>query len=372
MFKPIGHCWEAKPGILIFTNRSYPRRSDIASYPPYGQKFYLSARDPGLLKSVRQIAIRIIRTGGGSVPVIGSLCIRGHVAHPERERFVKPVSSSVPIPPYTTPVTVVGESHPHTNPQKDSVQSLHLMKDTYTEPVEGISKDIPAEMLDPLTLTPMSLPIILPSGYTIDQSTLDRHVEAQKTWGRPPTDPFTGLLLQETNRPVFNTKLKERIDKHALINDINLPRTSGRKRDLGNEVVTNTKKLKQPDIPTVTRDCEDDSISNKLYQLLNRSSSHRTISLPRKETSIMCVGCNKSGLELTLYKLSCNHVICRSCLLAQNTRSIKCNDCNALSEKSSLVRQFRYTWNKLYPNPKPQTIVNSSKCVLLLLLILES
>lgn len=50
----------------------------------------------------------------------------------------------------------------------------------------------PAKLHDEITFEVMELPMILPSGHCVDQSTLDKLAKADAACGRPPTDPFTG------------------------------------------------------------------------------------------------------------------------------------------------------------------------------------
>jgi hypothetical protein len=53
--------------------------------------------------------------------------------------------------------------------------------------------DIPVRFLDELTFELMILPMLLPSGHFVDQSTVDRLADSDALYGRPPTDPFTGM-----------------------------------------------------------------------------------------------------------------------------------------------------------------------------------
>lgn len=83
----------------------------------------------------------------------------------------------------------------------------------------------------------MVQPIVLPSGKIVDQFTLERHERNEATWGRLPSDPFTGIQFSQSSRPLTATALKVRIDKFLIENSNadevkNLPRTLGRKRAL--------------------------------------------------------------------------------------------------------------------------------------------
>ena len=68
------------------------------------------------------------------------------------------------------------------------------------------------KFLDALTQEVMVLPMLLPSGQRVDRSTIDRHNSEELKWGRPPSDPFTGVPYANTQQPVFDFKLKMELD----------------------------------------------------------------------------------------------------------------------------------------------------------------
>jgi len=79
----------------------------------------------------------------------------------------------------------------------------------------------------------MTQPVILPSGNIIDYTTLEKHGVNEAVWGRPLSDPFTGLGFHDDRRPVMATALKSRIDKFLLENSNQneikkMPRVLGR------------------------------------------------------------------------------------------------------------------------------------------------
>ncbi|XP_075046645.1 RING finger protein 37 [Mixophyes fleayi] len=80
----------------------------------------------------------------------------------------------------------------------------------------NILQDVPEEFLDPITLEIMTFPIILPSGKVIDQSTLDRCNQSEASWGRMPSDPFTGVPYTPQSQPLPHPSLKVRIDYFLL------------------------------------------------------------------------------------------------------------------------------------------------------------
>jgi U-box domain-containing protein 5 len=80
------------------------------------------------------------------------------------------------------------------------------------------SLEIPESFLDPITWELMMQPITLPSGNVIDQTTLEKYGQNEAIWGRPFSDPFTGIPFNKDYKPIMATALKFRIDKFLLMN----------------------------------------------------------------------------------------------------------------------------------------------------------
>ncbi len=80
---------------------------------------------------------------------------------------------------------------------------------------------IPEEFLDPITQEVMMLPMLLPSGVSVDNTTLEEHQRREATWGRLPNDPFTGVPFTSTSKPLPNPQLKSRIDHFLLQQGMN-------------------------------------------------------------------------------------------------------------------------------------------------------
>ncbi|RXG65646.1 RING finger protein 37 [Armadillidium vulgare] len=99
--------------------------------------------------------------------------------------------------------------------------SQPVKEEDNSEAVKEISNDeekpIPEEFLDILTCEVMRLPILLPSGNSIDSSSLEKFLAIEATWGRSPSDPFTGIPFKENHKPEPNILLKARIDRFLLI-----------------------------------------------------------------------------------------------------------------------------------------------------------
>ncbi|KAJ8687838.1 hypothetical protein QAD02_023632 [Eretmocerus hayati] len=114
----------------------------------------------------------------------------------------------------------------NTNVKKKQEEAI-VIRDQALEQV-----DVPEDFLDPLTCEIMTQPIILPSGKIIDQRTLERHAQNEAIWGRPPSDPFTGIRFSNVHKPVTAVPLKVRIDKFLVENSnrddiVKLPRVLG-------------------------------------------------------------------------------------------------------------------------------------------------
>ena len=71
----------------------------------------------------------------------------------------------------------------------------------------------PSEFLDALTHDLMLIPMLLPSGFLIDRSTLEKCVAEDQRWSRPARDPFTLIPFDQTSEPVVAEQLKIRIDR---------------------------------------------------------------------------------------------------------------------------------------------------------------
>lgn len=57
----------------------------------------------------------------------------------------------------------------------------------------GVTATVPEQFLDEITYELMALPMLLPSGHFVDRSTLDKLQHTDSMYGRPPSDPFTGI-----------------------------------------------------------------------------------------------------------------------------------------------------------------------------------
>ena len=95
-------------------------------------------------------------------------------------------SSKASIAPY---------QHKHKDEQKQNRRQQLLEGAQTPQPTPPPSGhcEVPSEFLDKITYDIMHVPMLLPSGHYVDQSTLERLADNDALYGRPPTDPFTGM-----------------------------------------------------------------------------------------------------------------------------------------------------------------------------------
>ena len=346
VYKPIGRCRNTVSGDVAFINYKYRVQHDCVINSPK-QTYSLSSHDSTLLNSARFIVIRITHTLSGGIPALKDLSI---VGFPLTMDFLKKcVNTKLPATSSKIPVEIDKERNDD-----------FVIKD---------SDNTPDEFVDPLTCQVMSLPVILPSGYTIDQQTLDKHIVVEKSWGRKPSDPFTGIPLNQSNPPIVHQLLKERIDRFALTNNIEVGRTTGRKRS-NKEMTSNASSSNKRFMPNTTEiassistppkhdqkvetdisevkteaiapESVDNTISSRLTKVLAKVSSFRTVKIP-EQADTRCITCSRMDREDTgLYKLKCDHLFCKICLLSLGNCDLICSKCDAITPRSEVNRYHR-------------------------------
>ena len=231
------------------------------------------------------------------------------------------------------------------------------------------SLDVPENFLDPITCEIMTQPIVLPSGKVIDQSTLEKHEENEAIWGRPSSDPFTGIPLSQARRPVAAIALKAQIDKFLLENSDaeevrQLPRVLGSKfRPKSSLALVSKQCIQTENVPANVRlpirycfTSEDNSSKRiKLHchnlpvASIKRGSNIATNKscVPKKKSlnvqpkdrkqsdnKLFIEGAKRSFIETQnncdccissiFYKLPCKHVVCRKVLLSSDKQCVVC------------------------------------------------
>lgn len=180
-----------------------------------------------------------------------------------------------------------------------TVQTVHRLMSKTCESTSSVSVTtkeefhIPEDFKDGLTYEIMTIPMTLPSGKTVDKSTLDKHNDSEISFGRKPCDPFTGVKFSDNLKPVLNVALKSRIDMFLLQNAhreefFQLKRMLGR---IQHSDTSNSRKRK----------CDFEGVI--------------------KNNCVMC----KKDFDY-LYKIPCLHFHCRSCLFKIKEKSA-CSTC---------------------------------------------
>ncbi|CAH1134908.1 unnamed protein product [Ceutorhynchus assimilis] len=191
--------------------------------------------------------------------------------------------------------------------------------------VEKDTFEIPNDFKDDLTYELMTIPYTLPCGKTIDQTTLDKHVEIENSFSRKPCDPFTGKKFTDTLKPILNVALKSRIDMFLLQNS-HRAETFGLKRTLRTVIVANNNKCQKLD-----KNPKDDLDS--LIQ--NAKSDPSFVSFNVSRESNLCNLC-KITCDY-LYEIPCKDVFCRNCLL-EICKNCICVQCDKLFVKSDVKK----------------------------------
>ncbi|XP_060529551.1 RING finger protein 37 [Cylas formicarius] len=183
---------------------------------------------------------------------------------------------------------------------------------------------VPKDFRDDLTFELMTVPMTLPSGKTIDQSTLDKHLKIESSFARRACDPFTGQKFTGSLKPVLNVALKSRIDMFLLQNS-HRPETFTLKRTLRthNSVQSGTKKIKMGGHGDLDDILEKVQLDPNFHCFTSES------------TSKVCVQCGDSLQNM--YLLPCKHCCCRTCLL-DICDKLKCSLCGNEFVKSQVKK----------------------------------
>ena len=126
----------------------------------------------------------------------------------------------------------VADDNCHTQQSKyqSSTSSSQLTESMINNSGQSSSSEIPGNLLDEITCEIMMVPMLLPSGHHVDQTTVDKFSAVENSWGRPSADPFTGVAFTSTVKPIFCPRLKVQIDEFLSKNSqqyAGLGRTAG-------------------------------------------------------------------------------------------------------------------------------------------------
>lgn len=184
-------------------------------------------KGPLSLCHVAHLKICVTHLTGGGVPGIRRLEVWGQPARTCSQEVTDSVllvasksppqdlALQAPVLPMESDCAPGGQSEGHPAPSG------------LAELARGIG-DVPEEFLDAITLEIMPCPMLLPSGQVIDQSTLEKCNRSEATWGRAPSDPFTGVAFTPHSQPLPHPALKARIDHFLLQHSVPGCRLLGR------------------------------------------------------------------------------------------------------------------------------------------------
>ncbi|XP_067885040.1 RING finger protein 37 [Heterodontus francisci] len=345
------------------------------------------------LTNINHLRICITCVSGGSLPCLRRVDIWGQ---PSRSSPCKVIERVFTV--YQK--YKAGQSIPTVKHENVSVASTSNTPSVSQQPVTNGSPkttgNIPEEFLDPITSELMVLPMLLPCGKVVDQSTLEKYSQCEATWGRVPNDPFTSVPFSRHSKPVPHSTLKTRLDYfllHTTIPDravvgrtrVGFVASSAvkRKSDSVQDVTTNTalegistgtsgnstavsdcaeKRFKAEmkelqDLGTASHEQRlSQSLDNALASALStfpsftaRQSQDKTQSAvgsrewDRVSSDEVCSCCNKTfsaySKNLVVYRLLCGHLICRSCLSErQKSSALSCLKCSRTICTSDVVR----------------------------------
>ena len=199
----------------------------------------------------------------------------------------------------------------------------------------------------------MTIPLLLPSGNNIDQTTYDKFIATEMTYGRLPSDPFTGLVFHGSQKPIPNTTLKLRIDDFVLkTNKKDVPKTYLLGSAGSREIPPAPSKYKSDtpcnsstdsmNEPSSKRQKINSNHQTELKDSLNDALSQTLFTLPscferKSQPAIKCLECNKTD-KLDLYVLPCKHLLCRKCLQEITKQSKKCSNCSMFFKHQEVKR----------------------------------
>lgn len=312
-------------GVVLYNRKHLPVIQKI-NIPKDFDVHYSRSSVYALMSCAEKIRLRILRTKS-SVPCIGRIEVWGCTSR---------ICSDV------TRNTIGKLCNVRARPASTNEQSIIAVNK-----IDEQLFNIPEEYIDPISCEIMTIPVTLPSGKTIDKSTLEKHHESEAKWGRQPSDPFTGQVFTPMRQPVLNTALKSRIDEFLFKNahrpeTFKIQRTVGVKKSqqktthISESVKHNTNKNYNENHQSCSSNNLnlDDVINNAIKQYnIVRFSSDDSINLSNSEKTNRS-DCSECKSDKNLYILNCNHFICRTCLIAKSVDWL-CNICKSVSCKNS-------------------------------------
>lgn len=343
---------EETPDRLIFTNSSSPKSIESRANDRTFKLLSMSCTS-NLMIRIRFATVPALR----SLQVWGRLSNRNskHVSI-ELEKLLRKLNRN----------KVVVNISPSKKTNNSKKVNEKVLNDSNNKDIKDLKDvgDIPEEFMDPLTFLLMTVPMMLPSGNTIDKTTLEKYAAEEEKHGRLPSDPFTGIVFQGSKVPIPNTSLKARIDTYLLKNSdlYKNGATTGyrnnkftRTVDNVKEVLPTTSRSSKPEKrklevrkedtkrtcstpPLVTGNKHEDNMKNSLDLALGKVLS----SLPKygskdKNEKPKCLKCEDEEFR-NLFKLPCKHVCCRNCMQDLLKTTMRCAKCKKVFGRYNVTK----------------------------------
>ncbi len=144
-------------------------------------------------KCVDEIEIRILRTKASSSAGLANLRITGSVISSEDRESIEKARRKQ--------VQKVLEETDEEGTRASTSQSRSDTKGGATT-ASREPKTTP-KVIDAITCEEAKVPLVLPSGQIVDQSTLEQYNRSEASWGRFPNDPFTGRPFTKERKPIL-------------------------------------------------------------------------------------------------------------------------------------------------------------------------
>ena len=217
VFTSIGKFNKLEAETFTFKNNRYRKRSPFSGLIRMSERYYdankhieaeLRSRNVMNLTRVSHLTVRVNRVVPGCVAAIKWVEIWGQPALSTTPEVINRILD--------IHKELTNRDHVERNHETTSLKNKTIVQSTQAPVIDETKVNIPSEFLDAITYEIMMIPMLLPSGYTVDQVTIEKHNKEQAIWGRVPNDPFTGKSFTYNAKPVSNAALKVRIDQFLL------------------------------------------------------------------------------------------------------------------------------------------------------------
>lgn len=224
------------------------RQTALGSFLQLEKKEEGKLNNSRMLNGVNSVELKIVHSSSYQAPAVKAFEVWGifdtRYNNAEMQRYIKVTkswkqqskeSSAVFVPSLYSAGAAVGHptiqlDHHSSTSEPSQLTKSHATSSGHSSSGHSSSGHIPEGFLDEITCELMLVPMLLPSGHYVDQTTVDKFSSVENSWGRPSADPFTGVPFTSTARPRFCAHLKVQIDEFLSKNSqqyTNVGRTVG-------------------------------------------------------------------------------------------------------------------------------------------------